>query len=259
MGARSQLGPLPREFPAHSDRTRPAPGRLAGDQPARRIAISQVVADDVAHTLPTQAAKLRVVPLAATSRLTRERWEQARALKPETSGPTFYYPATVALRKGHPVLLDAAEQVCARGEKFTLMLSGHGTDALAIPSALRPQVRAIGYAKSDDVDTLYLRADTVVLPSLFEGFGLPLAEAIGWGARVVCTDLPSYREQIERLGVHDAVDIVPPGDRLALAAALQRALDRPPATWEARRELAAYSAAWTWEHVSRAVLAELSP
>ena len=221
----------------------------------RAIAISKAVADDVASALPARAAKLHTIPLAATARLTQERWQVAR---PEEAVRRFYYPATVALHKGHAVLLDAAERLCGRGATFTLALSGHGTDTLAIPPLLAPCVRAIGYAGNQEVDALYLRADTVVLPSLFEGFGLPLAEAIGWGARVICTDLPSYREQIDRLGVRDGVEIVPPGDAFALAAAMQRELDRPPAAWEARRQLAAHAAAWTWEHVSRAVLAELA-
>jgi glycosyltransferase involved in cell wall biosynthesis len=222
----------------------------------RGIAISRAVADDVSHAFPSRAPKLRSIPLAASSRLTRDAWEQARS----QSGPrTFYYPATVALHKGHAVLLDAAAQVRDRGGDFTLAFSGHGTDSLAIPPALASRVRGVGYASSSAVDALYLRAETVVLPSLFEGFGLPLAEAISWGARVICTDLPSFREQIERLGVHNSVEVVPPGDAAALAAALQRELDRPPATWEARRQIADHSAAWTWEHVSRAVLAELAP
>jgi len=225
------------------------------DASRRAIAISRAVADDVAQALPARAAKLRSIPIAATSRLTREHWQQVSSGE---HARTFYYPATVALHKGHSVLLDAAEQLRGRGAKFTLALSGHGTDTLFIPPALAPHVRAVGYAADHAVDTLYLRADTIVLPSLFEGFGLPLAEAISWGARVICTDLPSYREQIERLGVRDAVEIVPPGDALALAAAMQRALDRPPPAWEGRRQLAAHSSAWTWEHVSRAVLAELA-
>ena len=62
-------------------------------------------------------------------------------------------------------------------------------------------------------------------------------------------------QSIDRVAL---VEIVPPGDALALAAAMQRALDRPPPAWEGRRQLAAHSSAWTWEHVSRAVLAELA-
>ena len=222
----------------------------------RGIAISQAVADDFARALPARAAKLRSVPLAATSSLTHERWLETQSPAHEY---TFFYPATVAQHKGHSVLFAAAEELRSRGGKFTLALSGHGTDTLAIPPSLAPHVRGAGYANRRTVDELYLRADCVVLPSLFEGLGLPLAEAISWGTRVICTDLPSYREQIDRLGVHDAVEVVPAGDAPALAAALQRALDRPPTSWEARRQLAAHSAAWTWEHVSRAVLAELAP
>ena len=101
--------------------------------------------------------------------------------------------------------------------------------------------------------------DTIVLPSLFEGFGLPLAEGHQLGCSAsICTDLPSYREQIERLGVQEGVEVVPPGDAATLANSMQRELDRPPVAWDGRRLLAAHSSAWTWDDVARAVFAELA-
>jgi glycosyltransferase involved in cell wall biosynthesis len=126
------------------------------------------------------------------------------------------------------------------------MLSGHGTKRFSGEG-----VEGLGYVGADTVDALYAQADCVVLPSLYEGFGLPLVEALAWGARVICTDIPPYREQIARYQAGDFVTQVPAGNAEALAAAMRAELDRPAQDWLARLAISRLAASWTWADVAR--------
>jgi len=212
----------------------------------RVIAISQDVAGDLTQRWPALAGKVRAIPLAASVRLEEERWQAAERQRPKE--PVFYYPATVSPHKGHDTLLAAAERLAKRGHAFRLLLSGHGTDRLSAA----PDVLGLGYASAQSVEETYLQATAVVLPSRYEGFGLPLAEALAHGTPVICSDLPVYREQIERLGAQESVRVAPVGGEGAFAEAMESALRQGPPSWERRVAIASAAARWTWRDVALA-------
>lgn len=216
------------------------------------IAISRGMADELAVRWPMFAEKIFAIPLAASVRSESD----AGVLPAE---PCFYYPATVSPHKGHCVLLAAVRLLVARGFQFRLILSGHGTEGLAsnadsADNALYQSsiVHGLGYVDPGIVEKNYLRASAVVLPSLYEGFGLPLAEAIAHGVPVICSDLSPYLEQIDRLGVAEFVRIVPAGDAQALSEAMASriALGRPGRM--ERASIARAAASWTWCDVAKA-------
>jgi glycosyltransferase involved in cell wall biosynthesis len=216
------------------------------------VAISYNVADDLAVRWPGLAGKIIAIPLAASARL-------ERAAGAPHAEPCFYYPAAVSPHKGHAVLLAAVRLLHARGLRFRVILSGHGTDALAANAGAADAalfqsatVRGLGYADAATVKKNYLQASAVVLPSLYEGFGLPLAEAIAHGAPVICSDLPTYREQIGRLGAAEFARIVPTGDAAALAGAMATRIALGPPTWQERVSIARAADRWTWSDVAKA-------
>ena len=152
---------------------------------ARRVAaISCDVAHDLAERWPSLADKISAIPLAASTQLDRAAWDAAEAQRP--AEPVLFYPATVSPHKGHATLLTAARALRDQARKFRVCLSGHGTEALSEP----PMITGYGYASRSCVEMLYRQSCAVVLPSLFEGFGLPLAEALAHGTPVICSDLP---------------------------------------------------------------------
>jgi glycosyltransferase involved in cell wall biosynthesis len=216
------------------------------------VAISQHVADDLASRWAKMAGKILSIPLAASVQ------SQCASSAPPAD-PCFYYPATVAPHKGHAVLLEAVRLLVARGLRFRVFLSGDGTDALcanvnASESALFQSgiVHGLGYVDAGTVEKNYRQASAVVLPSMCEGFGLPLAEAIAYGAPVICSDLPSYREQIVRLGAGEFARIVPAGDAVALAEAMAARIAIGPPAWSERRAIAQVANRWTWRDVAKA-------
>jgi glycosyltransferase involved in cell wall biosynthesis len=86
-------------------------------------------------------------------------------------------------------------------------------------------VRFTGRISDDELLSELRGAELAVVPSLFEGFSLPLVEAMACGTPVVATTAGALPEVAGRDG--EAAVLVPPGDEAALAAAIGRLLDEP--------------------------------
>jgi glycosyltransferase involved in cell wall biosynthesis len=155
--------------------------------------------------------------------------------------PIFYYPARAGANKHHLTLFRACEKFFAKGHDFDLVLTGDKTEHFAdrypcdYETAIeacraflqtnqilfQDRVKPRGHCARSEVDTLYKCCTAVVLPSAFEGFGLPLIEALENGAEIICSDIPPYREQLLRHGCEDQVRLFPAGDAAALAAEMR--------------------------------------
>ncbi|HLW37063.1 MAG TPA: glycosyltransferase, partial [Candidatus Eremiobacteraceae bacterium] len=99
-----------------------------------------------------------------------------------------------------------------------VLAGASGSYALpAVPPSVR--VRSVGRVGDAELASLYARASLLAHPSLYEGFGLPVLEAMAAGTPVVASDIPSVRE-----AAGDAAEFVKPGDAAAFSQALQRVL-----------------------------------
>ncbi|HMS63109.1 MAG TPA: glycosyltransferase family 1 protein [Solirubrobacteraceae bacterium] len=92
-------------------------------------------------------------------------------------------------------IVAAIEQV----RRPLLVLAGHGTDggrldALAAARGAGADVRTLGAVTQGDLEDLYAAATVLATPTRFEGFGLPVLEAMARGVPVLCPDLPVLRE-----------------------------------------------------------------
>ena len=118
----------------------------------------------------------------------------------ETPERFVLHVGTLEPRKNVPLLLEAWRLLRGSGAVPSLVLAGgFGWRA----DALRRQVaRAaaegwlvhLGYVSPEELAALYARAEAAVLPSFYEGFGLPLLEALAAGLPVVASDIPVHRE-----------------------------------------------------------------
>ena len=104
-----------------------------------------------------------------------------------------------------------------------------------------PSVRTTGYLSDEDLRLTVAGADCLVLPSRYEGFGLPLLEAFACGTPVVTTDIPVHREVTGNLA-----GLVPVGDVEALAEAIVNTL-RQGRDREADARRREWASAWTWK------------
>lgn len=89
--------------------------------------------------------------------------------------------------KNVTTLLDAFARVARRDPALHLYLVGSASEAnrafvsSALPEAVRDRVHLTGFVSDADLGQLYARAEIFVLPSLYEGFGMPAVEALGMG------------------------------------------------------------------------------
>ena len=142
--------------------------------------------------------------------------------------PYLFMMGTLEPRKNHATALHALARLKAAGYPHQLVLAG-GSGWLFEPVTelveklgLSDDVVFTGYVPQPHVPALYTGADCVVMPSLYEGFGFPVLEAMACGTPVVCSDASSLPEV-----AGDAALLVAPTDDEALAANVQRILDDP--------------------------------
>ncbi|MBF0480935.1 MAG: glycosyltransferase family 4 protein [Desulfovibrionaceae bacterium] len=201
------------------------------------------------------AARVKVMHLAS-------RFSGARAdarppgLAGMAPGEFFLCVGTIEPRKNHLRLFEAYARFCAlSGADIPLVLAGGKgwlvDDAAAAAGRLGLGDRLIltGYLEDEALAWLYRNCLAFVYPSLFEGFGLPVVEALSLGAPVVTSSASSLPEV-----TGGAALLVDPLDTDALAEAMLR-LWREPALREdlaARaRERAGF---FSWEKAARAVM-----
>jgi glycosyltransferase involved in cell wall biosynthesis len=176
------------------------------------------------HRIPP--ARVAVVHLCADERYARSA-EVEQAPAAPLPARFIFYPANLWKHKNHDVLLRALRLLREeRGRRIDLVLTGFAQDngyplaAMAQAHGVADQVHALGYLSVEQVAYLYRRADLLVFPSLFEGFGIPLVEAMAAGCPVVAARATSIPEV-----TGDAAELFDPTSPADLAAALGRVID----------------------------------
>ncbi|HVT57226.1 MAG TPA: glycosyltransferase family 1 protein [Thermoanaerobaculia bacterium] len=222
---------------------------------ARRVVtLARATADDLAFHFPRCAAKLRVVNPGIDPEFRPARPEQIAATRERLGAPDGYllYAGTLEPRKNVTALLDAWESLAGDDPSFPpLVLAGPygwGSRGLAerIAALSGRGVVALGHLERAVLVEVFQGAKLFVYPSLYEGFGLPPAEALACGVPAVAAASSSLPEVVGDAGV-----LVEPGSAAALAAALHQ-LQADPARLAALAARArAQAARFTWERAAR--------
>jgi glycosyltransferase involved in cell wall biosynthesis len=207
---------------------------LAVRSAERVICVSHFTADDVCERYGIPAGKVRVVP-------------NAPALPIGTAPPPDGEPYVVAVGDLRPKKnldrLVAAWRGLGTGHRLVVAGVGH---------APWDGVEAPGYLPDERLDALLRGAALVVHPSLYEGFGIAVAEAMARGVPVACARATALPELAE-----GAAELFDPLDVDDIGAAMRRALGRPEELGRLGRERVA---GLSWERTARetaAVYAEL--
>jgi glycosyltransferase involved in cell wall biosynthesis len=156
-----------------------------------------------------------------------------------TTSRYLLYPARPWRHKNHARLFEAFALVRRERPDLRLVLTGEG-DFGPVP----PGVEVRGRVSRDELVGLYRGAAALVFPSLYEGFGMPVVEAMACGCPVACSHATSLPEV-----VGDAARLFDPLDVDGIAAAVEDVL-REPEPWIERG--LARAQRFTWDACARA-------
>lgn len=238
--------------------------RMSVGRARRVIAVSRQTADDVAHFLRADPSRIHVIPNGVDAKFSPgdsaavEKFRRVHKLPPRY----WLYLGTLEPRKNLPLLLDAFARYRgavlssrAGGDDVTLVLAG-GTgwhfDAIferVQALGLGDAVVFPGFIPSEDLPDWYRAAELFLYPSRFEGFGLPVLEAMACGTPVLCSDAPGVREV-----AGDAAWRLPPDDAQAWQAAMLAAGQAPRRRARMRNAGLARAAGFTWGRAAAATV-----
>jgi glycosyltransferase involved in cell wall biosynthesis len=219
------------------------------------VTASSWVRADVEREFDLPAEKTAVIPAApALAAYPVPSTEELASIRDRLALPDAFllYPAATFRHKNHLRLVEAVARLRGEGLRVEVVCSGIQTDdykrvaAAVAKQRLDDQIRFVGFVSPLELQALYRLARGVVLPTLFEGFGLPLVEAFLAGAPVACSAVTSLPEQ-----AGDAALLFDPTSVDEIARSMQR-------LWEdadLRRALAERGrervATLTWDEIAR--------
>jgi glycosyltransferase involved in cell wall biosynthesis len=163
----------------------------------------------------------------------------------DLGGPAVLALGTIEPRKNLARLVEAWRLL--DGELGLVLAGGEGWGDR--PDLADPRVRRLGYVPDEEIARLYRGAAVYAFPSMFEGFGMPIVEAMACGTPVVASAHPSLDE-----ACGDAAVRVDPLDVAAIAAGIREAVARRDELVE--RGLA-HAAHFSWARTGATMLAAL--
>jgi len=160
---------------------------------------SQAIKNDLIHFFKVKHEKIKVIPIAIDSG--RFKPSDGQEIKKKFNlGRYFLYVGNILPHKNLAFLIEAFSRA-ALGVDHKLVIAGHKDRRYYLSlcesvnqNDLGNRVVFIDYVDNRDLPFLISEAEALVLPSLFEGFGLTPLEAMACGCPVVSSDLPSVRE-----------------------------------------------------------------
>jgi glycosyltransferase involved in cell wall biosynthesis len=223
------------------------------------VTISQCSKADLQAHLHISPEKITVTPLAAapTFRILQKAEIQPVLDYLGLSRPYILYVGSLQPRKNLLRLLDAYHELLTGSPRWSLVIVGATSYWKSTPVAekvanlgLQEQVKFTGYLPDKDLPALYNAASLFCFPSLYEGFGLPVLEAMACGAPVVASNISSLPEV-----AGDAAILVNPKDVHQIALAMRQILEDAHLAQELRERGLRRAAQFTWEQTARQTIA----
>lgn len=229
---------------------------LAVRRSHRVIAISQSTRSDLLELLHASAAKIDVIPQGLGLSQVKEALP-AQALRERLDLGERQVALSLSAKRPHKnlIALIGALARIAPERRPVLVLpgypTGHEGDLREHASALGVDrdVRLLGWLPSNQLEGLWRIADAFVYPSLYEGFGLPVLEAMARGVPVACSSASSLPEVAGDAGL-----LFDPHDEAAMAAALERLLFDGGEAERLRARGLERARQFSWERAARATL-----
>ncbi len=223
--------------------------RLIASRAAVVLTDSTHSRDDIERILGIEASRLVVVPLGVCSGFRPEARARCRGVLEKLGIPPKY---VLQVTNFHPhkndlFLLRVFARIARRDPELNLVLAGRPAGstselvAFIRERGLDGRVHLPGHVPEEALQALYAGAHVFAFPSLYEGFGLPVLEAMASGAPVLCSSSSSLPEV-----AGDAAILVDPRDEEAWCDALGRLVSDAPLRENLRRAGLARAREFSW-------------
>ena len=163
---------------------------------------------------------------------------------------------TLSPRKNFKLLFEAFTLIANENPHLHVVIAG-GTGwqtsqiYKAVPAALKDRIHFLGYVSVDQLNELYSRAEMLVFPSIYEGFGIPPLEAMACCCPVITSNAASLPEVVD-----DAALQIDPQNPQALAEAITQLLDPQTAMLYQKRGLLR-ARHFSWRSSAQLILEQL--
>ncbi len=227
--------------------------RFAAREADRIICPSRSTVDEVQELLGVEPDRLRVVPHGVAMPVPEPEEAERFVARRGITEPYVLWIGTQEERKNVLAVLDAFEQAARRDPTVTLVVHGpQGWLGAEVADGIRRRkldgrtLVSEGGLTRRELAALYTRARVFLFPSIYEGFGLPVLEAMACGAPVITSDRSAMPES-----AGDAATLVDPDDHDALGDALALLLEDSAARAELSRRGRERAAALGWDVTAR--------
>ena len=169
------------------------------------LAVSDFTKNEIIDVLSTPPDKITVTPLAPTELPS----EVEPELPPILNGKKFFlFVGTLEPRKNLNNLLGAFSEFCKKNNDYQLVIAGKdGWGDQSISQTIKTlgidnNVNILGYVKENILHALYQNCQALLMPSLYEGFGLPAIEALNYAKPVIATTKSAISNKISPLVIN---------------------------------------------------------
>ncbi|MEM7096835.1 MAG: glycosyltransferase family 1 protein [Pseudomonadota bacterium] len=207
---------------------------------------------DIEDKWPQVADRVHITPLASSLALAKRDSDQS-GVKEIGNPITLLFVGSLEPRKNLPNILRAFDQLCqSYPGRVNLLVAGGGgwkSDEAQADLHKHPNVQVLGDLDDLKLSELYSRADVLLAPSLYEGFGLPIVEAMGFGVPAVTSNVSSMREF-----AHAGATLVDPCSVEGICAGITRLIEEPDYYAACVKAATQASSSYSWEKCGQQTL-----
>jgi glycosyltransferase involved in cell wall biosynthesis len=219
----------------------------------RVLASTAAVVSDLTHHLGVAPEKLAVTPLGPKDVFRQDvAPERIAAVRSQygLDGAYLLHVGRTELWKNFEVLPRVLERLNAGGRRLVLAHAGKPRQRRSAHGAADERdILELGFVPDEDLAALYRGAVALVFPSVYEGFGIPLVEAMASGCPVVAAGWGAMLEVCDGAGL-----LVDTRDPEAIAGAVERILSEPALREDLVRRGIERARAFTWDATARRTL-----